>query len=597
MTKYKIKNIGLILLMLFVGIVIGWLLKPSPELTNIEGHDSHNHSITENAVGDKTDGEESIKEIWTCSMHPQIRQEEPGLCPICEMDLIPLDNSMSNDDPTILQMSKEAAKLAQIETIMVGGAKITQSSAVIAVEGSIGMNERSIKSQTSHLAGRVDEMYVNFSGDYVRAGQKIATIYSTELLAASQELITADKYESKVSGIRDASIQKLKNWKITDEQINLILSSKQPIETIDVYSDYSGYVLDKKVSQGDHVKLGQSFYSIGNTGRLWLKFNLYESDIPYVRIGQKVIFSSPSMLDKKLTTKITYIDPILNSKTRTVVVRAEISNRGNLLKPGMLITGEIYGSNAATKSNKISIPSTAVLWTGTKSVVYVQVPDMEVPSYQYRQVTIGRQDGNQTAVLEGLEVGEEIVVNGAFSIDAAAQLNNNLSMMNGDITIKKDKTATTPNYQTETPVAFKIQLNELINEYIKLKDALVATNAITGSSSAKLLKERIDVMDMSLLKGEAHMYWMEQLMALQSHTEGIIRTDDVEKQRKQFDFLSEALIKSIEAFGTSGDALYVMYCPMAFKNQGANWISDEKVVKNPYFGDKMMKCGLVKKEI
>ena len=237
MNNYKTYIFGALLLL--GGLAIGWFLKPSSNNT-MDG-DVHNQSATRDKGGE---------EIWTCSMHPQIRQNEPGICPICEMDLIPLDNTMANDDPTILRMSKEAAKLAQVETYVIGGKSKSidkSDSQEIKVDGTVELDERTIKSQTAHLSGRIETMAVTFEGQYVSKGQEIATIYSTELLAASQELITAAQYNDRVEGLKDASIQKLNNWKVTDAQIQQILTTAQPIATIPIYADHSGYVLAKKL--------------------------------------------------------------------------------------------------------------------------------------------------------------------------------------------------------------------------------------------------------------------------------------------------------------------------------------------------------------
>ena len=574
-------------LLLIVGIGIGWMIKPS------SGAMSHDHE----AMGPTTSQQgESTDEIWTCSMHPQIRQNEPGICPICEMDLIPLDNSMMSDDPTILQMSNSAVKLAQIETTTVGGGNYSVAkSRGVKFDGTIELDERTIRSQSSHVAGRVESMNVTYEGEYVRKGQKIATIYSTGLLAASQELITAAKYDNRVSGILEASKQKLKNWKITDSQIAQILNSQKPIETIDLFADHEGYVLDLKVSLGDYLRQGQTLYTVGSTSRLWLILNVFESYLNRVKKGQMATFTTPSLGNQEFDARITYIEPLLNPKTRTATVRAEITNRNNQLKPGMLIKGSISGNVQTSGQSTITVPSSAVLWTGENSVVYVQLEDSEVPTFQFREVTIGDQSGGRIEILEGLERGEKIVTHGAFAIDAAAQLNNNMSMMNKDVAIKKDVNADiVPDYTAETPDAFKDHLDNVTQRYIALKDALVNTDPNVAAEAAEAMMQAIESTDMTLLGGEAHMYWMDLLNALNSHTEMIKDANDVEEQRNQFDFVSQALIKALKAFGTKEETYYVQYCPMAKNNQGADWISMEEQIRNPYFGDKMMKCGSVK---
>lgn len=590
MNNYKTYIFGALLLL--GGLAIGWFLKPS-SISTMEA-DIHNHTETSSSGGE---------EIWTCSMHPQIRQNEPGICPICEMDLIPLDNTMANDDPTILRMSKEAAKLAQVETYVIGGKSKSidkSDSQEIKVDGTVELDERTIKSQTAHLSGRIETMAVTFEGQYISKGQQIATIYSTELLAAAQELLTAAQYNDRVEGLKDASIQKLKNWKITDTQIQQILTSGKPMETIPIYADHGGYVLSKKLSQGDYVKQGQSIFTLGATGRLWLLFNVYESDIANVKKGSQVTFTSSSVPNNEFKAKVTYIDPLMNSATRTATVRAEINNTGNLLKPGMLLSGIIAAKRPSTtqKNATITIPNSAILWTGDRSVVYVSIPDNDVPTYQYREVEINNRSGNTSTVISGLEQGEEIVMHGAFAIDAAAQLNNNMSMMNRNVKVKQEEQSEVgSSFADQTPDEFVAQLDKGVMSYLELKNALVETDKDAASLSADMFLKSINEIDMNLIKGEAHIYWMEQLNSLKSHGESIKISNEIEKQRDQFDFLSQTMINTLKAFGTVDKTYYVQYCPMAKDNQGADWISTESQIRNPYFGDKMMKCGSVKLEL
>ena len=577
---------------LFVaGLLIGWFLKPQSDTQMTE------HTHVQNESESSTDGE-----IWTCSMHPQIRQNEPGICPICEMDLIPLDNSMDNDDPTILKMSKEAAKLAQIETFQIPNTSGNSSNpqAPISVEGTIELDESTIKSQTAHLSGRIESMHINFEGQYVSKGQKIASIYSTELLEASQELITANKYNDRVNGIKDAAVQKLKNWKISDEAIQNIIDTNEPMETIDIYADHGGYVMRKILSQGDYVKQGQSLYTLGSINSVWLVFNVFESDIAHVKIGDEVNFSTPSLVNQEFKSRVSYIEPLLNSTSRTATVRANFNNGLKKLKPGMLLEGSIQPKFRTSRAseNKISIPNSAILWTGKKSVVYVQLEENEVPTYQYREVTIENRGNNYSMVSTGLKAGELVVMHGAFSIDAAAQLSNKMSMMNKNVQIKKENNeGIIPSFADETSPDFKNQLDAVVEQYLSLKDALVLTNANQASLETDLLLKTLQNVDMSLLKGESHEYWMTQLRAMEGHGTKIKNSPDVEEQRSQFDFLSQAMINSIKAFGSNGNIYYVQYCPMVKGNQGADWIAKEKDIRNPYFGDKMMKCGLVKLEL
>jgi Cu(I)/Ag(I) efflux system membrane fusion protein len=247
---------------------------------------------------------------------------------------------------------------------------------------------------------------------------------------------------------------------------------------------------------------------------------------------------------------------------------------------------------------QLTIPKSAVLWTGTRSVVYVKVPDINIPSFQFREVELGEGLGDAYHLISGLEVGEEIVTNGSFTIDAAAQLNNQASMMNRNVMIKgADHTQHMPDYTETTPIEFKQQLGKISDAYLVLKDAFVATESEQASIASVQVLEDLSTVDMALVKGEAHLYWMEQQRAMHAHSKKISELDDVQEQRKQFDFLSQALIRTIKVFGMLDDTLYVEHCPMAMDGKGADWLSRETEIRNPYYGDEMLTCGLVKDTI
>jgi len=599
--KNKFYLVGFALLIL--GGCLGWFLKSSAKLVET----ADNIHDEEYVMSDNT------SEIWTCSMHPQIRQNEPSICPICEMDLIELDDSLDNSDPKKLRMSKNSVKLAQIETFKVGESLVDENiesghsaaTFTVQVDGTVEMDERTIKTQTVHVKGRIEEMVVTFEGQYINKGQKIATIFSTELLAASQELITAADYDKHVDGLKEAAVQKLKNWKISDSQIQEILFSRKPIETIAIYADHSGYVLSKKAAQGDYLGQGQAMYTIGSTSNVWLIFNVFESDLGQIKKGDKIKFTTPAVPNRVFDAVVDYIDPLLNTASRTATIRSNMRNSNNILKPGMLLQGSINTTKAKNRSNEIkdstidiTIPNSALLWTGKRSVVYVQLPDLEVPTYEFREVEIGQRNSNFTTILSGLANGEEVVSNGAFSVDAAAQLNNNFSMINRDVKINNDENAdSVPDFTIETSKEFRILLDQAIVAYLELKNAFVATDFDAVSKSVSVLLNELDQIDMRLLEGESHVYWMEQSSALKSHAENIAQASGIESRRKQFDFLSTAMINSIKSFGTIDKTYYVQYCPMANDNHGADWISADESIRNPYFGDKMMKCGSVKLKI
>ena len=589
--KSKLKRISTILIAILAGIGIGYLLfrrnKPV----------EHHHMTTEVAASTST--EEAT--TYTCSMHPQIRQQEFGICPICEMDLTPVGANTS-DDPTVLQMTEDAVKLANIETTIVGGGRASGSASktgnVIQLSGKVQADERLASSQVAHIPGRIEKLYVTFTGEQVRKGQKIADIYSPDLINAQRELLEAMKLKELSPGLANAARNKLHFWKIGQATIDAIEQKGTIQETFPIYADASGIVTNRRVAVGDHLMEGAPLFDLMNLGKVWVIFDAYEGDLPNIKVGDPIEFTTVSIPNKTFKTRITFIDPLLNPTTRVAAVRTEIANSKGLLKPEMFVEGVAKPSikqKSSTNKTALSVPKSAVLWTGKRSVVYVKLADTEIPSFQFREVELGTSLGDSYQINSGIEAGEEVVTYGSFSIDAAAQLNNQSSMMNQEISIKKEKSDAIPNFRAETPSLFKQQLNDLANAYILLKDAFVETDPTSAATAAKEVVAKVAAIDMGLLEETAHEYWMEQLPGLQTHSDKIVNLANVEAQRKQFGFLSDALIQVVEAFGTEGTALYVQHCPMAFDNEGADWLATEEEIQNPYFGDKMMRCGLVKK--
>jgi Cu(I)/Ag(I) efflux system membrane fusion protein len=582
-------NINIILIAIIaavVGLAAGYFIFGNNKET-VTSPESHIHE------------EESMETVtsaqtWTCSMHPQVRQNEPGLCPICGMDLIPVEKSIS-DDPLVLVMTKEAVKLANIQTTTVG-LVAPQDGKMIRLSGKVQADERLAASQVAHIPGRIEKLYVTFTGEQVNKGQKLAVIYSPELITAQTELIEALKIQDINPGLLNAARNKLKYWKIGDSTIEEIEKNGVVKEVFTLHADESGIVTNRRVSVGDYIKLGEPLFNLMNLRKVWVLFDAYEEDLASISLADRIEFTTPSIPNKIFRTNITFIDPVINPNTRVATLRTEVNNANGLLKPEMFVNGNLH-KNVNSKT-QLTVPKSAVLWTGIRSVVYVKMPDSDIPSFQFREVELGEGLGDRYQLLSGLEAGEEIVTYGSFTIDAAAQLNNQASMMNKNVMIKgADQMDHLPDYTESTPVAFKHQLAEVTNAYLALKDAFVAADNFQANKDAQAILEALSVTDMSLIKGNSHIYWMEKLNALTAHSEKITELSDVEEQRKQFDFLSQSLIETIKVFGIPEDTFYVSHCPMAFNNVGADWISDATEIRNPYFGDKMLKCGLVKDTI
>ncbi|PHR22494.1 MAG: efflux transporter periplasmic adaptor subunit [Fluviicola sp.] len=540
--------------------------------------------------GDKNPAKETAEqsdEVWTCSMHPHVRKNEPGQCPICGMDLIPASSSGSN--PLVFEMTPDAVRIANIQTTVVGYSGDSEGS--LSLSGKIVADETASSSVVSHIPGRIEKLYIGFTGERVSRGQRIAKIYSPNYISAQRELLEAFKVRDINPGLLEAAKNKLRYWKISNKEIDGIIKNKRINEYVDIRSDYSGVVHRKLVSVGDHLGQGQALFELQNLTNLWAVFDVYESQLNLVKIGDRVTFTTPALLGQEFSSTISFIDPIVNSSSRTTGVRMEIKNSKNQLKPDMFINGVLIGKQS--ENELLTIPKTAVLWTGERSVVYVKVPNMSTPSFEFREVTLGRSTGDRYEILDGIKSGEEVVTNGAFVIDASAQLNNQASMMNRTL-LKSEKQKlgkTIVNFESNDP--FKAQLSKVMNQYILLKDALVQDNSKMSIQHAKDLLSALQNVDMKLVKGDAHMFWMKRQQQLKKASESIIAIDKIIDQRVAFDKLSQSMIEVATAFGAFSNDLYVQECTMAFNGKGANWLSQEHEILNPFYGSQMISCGSV----
>ena len=582
MKKYVI-NSGI----LVIGLFLGWLLFDGS--SNEEA--THNHSETSETA-----------QMWTCSMHPQIMQPAPGDCPICGMDLIPAEVGADGLTPDQFKLTKNAMALANIQTTIVGKGMAVENNTKLS--GKITKNEEANTVQVSYFSGRIERLNVNFTGEYIRKGQLLAIIYSPELYAAQQELITAASLKESQPALYQAVRNKLKIWKLSDSQINNIETSGKVSENIPVYATVSGTVTEKLVEQGDYVKQGQPLLKIANLNTVWANFDVYENQIDNFKKGQEVSINTNAYPNKTFRGKVDFIDPILNTKTRTLALRVVLNNKDDVFKPGMFVSAKIE-TIKNTAHELLTIPSSGVLWTGERSVVYVK-PNTGQPIFQMREVTLGNRIADTYEVLQGLKAGDEIVTNGAFTVDAAAQLQGKKSMMNkegggtimdheGHLGMQSEK-AEIKIDRIEVPKDFQNQLKNVYNSYIDLKNALVKEEPKNAINASKSLLKNLSNMDMNLLKGDAHNHWMDLKKEIKSFAMSISKSSSITEQRGYFKELSSKLIQAVQSFGVN-EKVYVEYCPMADNNKGAYWLSKEEKVINPYFGSAMLTCGEVKQVI
>ena len=573
----NLNNWKFVLLALVVGLFLGWVFFGGSATETAERIEEHVHDVATQ---------------YTCSMHPQIRQAEMGKCPICGMDLIPVADGSEAGTPGSLQMTEAALRLASIQTTVVSR---QQSIGEIKLSGKVAVDKRLVFNQSAHFPGRIEKLYVKFEGESVIKGRRIASIYSPELITAQEELLEAYKTRENNEVLWNAARNKIRLWKLPDSFIEDVVTSGNVKTTIDILAESSGVVTNLVVSEGDHLHEGSVLFEIANLKNLWVLLDAYETDLPLIQINDQVHFSIPSLPGEHFHGNVTYIDPIINPTTRTVSVRADVVNSSGSLKPDMFVDGLIVAKGEST--DQLLIPRSAVLWTGSRSIVYVKEPQISTPSFLMREVDLGPRSGESYVVISGLLDGEEVVTNGVFSVDAAAQLQGKPSMMNtgvGEVTSIPTQTssAVSINDQVrEIPIIFKEQLKDVYLSYLKVKDALIETNSAEAAMGSDEMVATLSKVDMGLVKGDDHIRWMKDLETMEKASKSISVSKDVEKQRLAFSELTSGLISAVKYFGLDSDKVYFQYCPMAFNNQGDFWLSDSDQVLNPYFGDKMLRCG------
>jgi len=437
---------------------------------------------------DVTDGH-PVQQIWTCSMHPQIRELKPGKCRLCDMDLIPAETEgiSKQTGPREISFSPEAVKLMEIQTTPVERKFVE---AEIRMLGKVEYDETKLKRITAWAPGRIDKLFVDFTGTEVIEGDHMVRLYSPELISAQAEYLQAVKAvgnapENKSELIKKSNIATLKAsydklilLGLTERQLNDIKKKGEPVDYMTIYAPVGGIVLEKHVTEGAYVKTGEMIYTIADLSEIWIKLDAYESDVSMVTFQQKVEFTTASYPGEIFKGRITFIPPTLDEKTRTVKLRVNVSNPEGKLKPGMFVRAVVHskiGADGVASDPELAkkficpmhpsvikdqagkcdickmdlvtvesrglagtgkpagaplvIPATAPLITGKRAIVYIRTADTEKPVFEGREVVLGPRAGDYYIVKEGLSEGDVVVTRGNFKIDSALQLLAKPSMM------------------------------------------------------------------------------------------------------------------------------------------------------------------------
>jgi membrane fusion protein, copper/silver efflux system len=416
----------------------------------------------------------ATEEVYTCSMHPQVRMDKPGKCPICGMPLIPANAAeTAKDAPPSLMLSEHALSMASVETTPVTYRNLTRDLRAV---GKIQYHEPSLFTITARVDGYAEKLFVNVTGVNIKAGDHLAEIYSPDLLTIEHELLINLRSDSS-DFLIESSKNRLRNKGLTDKQITDLIAAKKVTDRITLYSPITGTVIEKMIVQNSSFKAGEVLYRIANLDVVWVNLEIYEYDLAWIRYGQKVELTTESYPGKVFTGTVTFIQPVFNEETRTIRVPVYVENKNHALKPGMYVSAVIKtrmgpdGEAAATGvegkftcpmhpqvlkdeagacpvcgmplekipdgshaehahahsagKDLLAIPVSAVLDSGTRRIVYVEKGH---GTFESREVTLGPRSDSYFPVLDGLAEGENVVTRGGFLIDSQFQVTGHPSL-------------------------------------------------------------------------------------------------------------------------------------------------------------------------
>ncbi|MEM7310819.1 MAG: efflux RND transporter periplasmic adaptor subunit [Planctomycetota bacterium] len=584
-------------------------------------------------------------EVWTCAMHPEIQLPAPGLCPICAMDLVALAEPAPGDGgERQLVLRDDARALLRLETSPVERRSVE---ARVRMVGKIDYDETRLAELSAWVPGRIDRLYVDYTGVRVKQGDHMVYLYSPKLYADQAALLQAGQAVERLAPnagpaaaeqtrlTLDAARDRLRRLGLTPLQIAEIEERGTPSEHLTIYAPVGGVVVHRAGQKGMYVEEGSHIYTIADLSHLWVQLDAYESDLPWLHYGQDVEFTTEALPGEVFHGTIAFIAPEIDARTRTAKVRVNLPNEDGRLKPEMfvkavvrtrvatggramnpdlagkwicpmhpevvrdrnegcdvcgmaLVTTESHGYVAAEQPLELPlvIPRSAALVTGNRAVVYVEVPGAAEPTYEGREVVLGPRAGEWYLVRGGLAEGERVVTHGSFKIDSALQILARPSMMN-------------PAAAAEDPLpdAARAQLASLWDEYLALQGALAGDDLAASHAAARAALEAVRAVDSDALAATPRgPEWLPRAASLADALATLSGAPDLAGARAIFAAVSDDVLAVQRAFGLGAGPVYLVHCPMALVD-GASWLQDHDEVANPYYGDSMLRCGSVRETL
>lgn len=590
-----------ILIALWIGTAWG-----QPTINAIKGlwHSGHDQKPAVAAGGHDHSGAggapaSDATEYFTCGMHPWVVLPKEGTCPICQMDLTPIDPSKFTGEVSISPLI--------VQNIGVRIAPVTEGPLVktIRTVGSIDYDETKVRDVNIKINGWIEKLHVDYLGAEVERDDPLFELYSPELYSAQEEYLLAWRNRDKVgadfvpeaaigaASLLDAARTKLEYFDITEQQIAALQKSDKPAKTMTIRSPHTGVVIMKHANEGMKVNPGMQVYRIADLSKVWTMVTLYEQQLPFVTVGQAAVMTLPYIPGQTFEGKVIYVYPYLETKTRQVKVRLEFDNPNMLLKPGMFVNVELRGTLA--KKTTLA-PRSAVIDTGERTVAFVSLGEGK---FEPRDVQLGPETENgRVQILDGLKPGEMVVTSGQFLIDSEAKMREALAkMIKGDMAADQQAVADvidTAHLESLPPEA-AAKINQLLDAYFAIGKTLAADKTQGIADPARAIASTINTLLKIEIPGAPH-FWHnhDEAATVRGKALEMIKAANIKDARLIYADLSIALSKLTKATGVPASyakTVQELHCPMYREGQGGSaWLQKSGDVRNPYFGSTMLRC-------
>jgi len=591
-SSFPVKRLAVLVLALVVTLYAGAVLGP-PLGAGLR-------KVWSAVTGSKQGGGESAggQHYYTCGMHPWVIMPKPGQCPICGMDLVPLDPAKLSGEVTIDPVV--------LQNIGVRVEKVGEGSGTgsLRTVGTITYDETLLGDVNLKVSGWIEKLHVDYLGAPVKRGQPLLELYSPDLYAAEGEYLLAFRASQRVSaGTSGESLAsellgpartKLALFDVSPRQIAALEASGKPFKNLTVSAPQSGVVIEKNAVEGMKVSPGMTVFRIADLSRVWVMATVYEYQSRQIEVGQKATMTLSYLPGKTLEGKVVYVYPFLDERTRQIKVRLEFENPGLGLKPGMYTTVVFEG---LPTEKRILVPRSAVIDTGERQVAFVAQGQGR---FEPRTVHMGAEaEDGKVEILDGLRAGESVVVSGQFLIDSEARMREALSkMMKGTPVAEASAAPPAPDASATLalPAAADVALGAALDGYLAVGKALANDTTTDIGVSARKIADAIDALVGMSIPDQPH-FWHQYSGALdvKQRALALAKAPTLAEARTAFASLSTALSALVQMTGVPksyGQKLEGAHCPMypAGDKGGSVWIQPAGALHNPYFGSAMPTC-------